>query len=94
MGNDWVPSVLGVLGALGLGGVAVTGILARAKNTAERLATRLRQDAYTDLVAVAVASVPAYPGATDRESARSTAQRVELAVRQRSLTTATPPPPD
>lgn len=94
VGNDWVPGLFGVLGALGLGGVAITGVLARAKNTAERLATRLRQDAYTDLVAVAVASVPAYPGATDRESARNTAQRIELAVRQRSLTTATPPPPD
>ena len=94
VGGDWVPSAFGILGALGLGGVAVTGILARAKNTAERLATRLRQDAYTDLVAVAVASVPAYPGATDRESERSTAQRIELAVRQRTLTTATPPPPD
>jgi hypothetical protein len=91
-GGGWIPSLVGFLG---VSGVALTGVLARAKNTAERLATRLRQDAYTDLVAVAVASVPAYPGAADgdeRASARATASRIEDAVRQRSLTTSTPPP--
>jgi hypothetical protein len=90
-GGGWIPSLVGFLG---VSGVALTGVLARAKNTAERLATRLRQDAYTDLVAVAVASVPAYPGAdgSSRSSARDTANRIEDAVRQRSLTTSTPPP--
>jgi hypothetical protein len=87
----WLPSLFA---ALGLGGVALSGLLARAKNTAERLATRLRQDAYTDLVAVAVAAVPAYPGETDRAGARATALRIESAVRERELTTATAPPKD
>jgi hypothetical protein len=90
-GSGWIPSLFG---AIGVGGVALTGVLARAKNTAERLATRMRQDAYTDLVAVAVASVPPYPGATDRTGARNTANLIEAAVRQRWLTNATAPPPD
>jgi hypothetical protein len=90
-GSGWIP---GLLGALGVGGVALTGVLARAKSTAERLATRMRQDAYTDLVAVAVAAVPDYPGATDRSGNRATATKIETAVRQRTLTTATAPPSD
>ncbi len=89
--NDWIPSLFGILGA---SGVAITGILARAKNTAEKLSTRLRQDAYTDLVAVAVAAVPTYPGSTDRATARSTAEKIENAVRQRLLTTPTAAPLD
>jgi len=91
IGSGWIAPLFG---ALGLGGVALTGLLARAKNTAEKLATRLRQDAYTDLVAVAVAAVPAYPEGTDRSAARTTAQKVEDAVRQRSLTTSTAAPRD
>ena len=54
----------------------------------------MKQDAYTDLVAVAVASVPDYPGATDRSGNRATANKIETAVRQRGLTTATAPPSD
>jgi hypothetical protein len=83
--GEWIPSVVGVLG---VGGAVLTGVLTRAKNTAERLATRMRQDAYTDLVAVAITSVPAYPG-TDK-----TRDKVESAVRRRLLTPATAPPPD
>ena len=83
--GEWIPSIVGVLG---VGGAVLTGVLTRAKNTAERLATRMRQDAYTDLVAVAVTSVPAYPG-TDK-----TRDKVESAVRRRLLTPATAPPPD
>jgi hypothetical protein len=90
-GSGWIPSLFG---AIGVGGVALTGVLARARNTAERLATRMKQDAYTDLVAVAVASVPDYPGATDRSGNRATANKIETAVRQRGLTTATAPPSD
>jgi hypothetical protein len=88
-GSGWIPSLFG---AIGVGGVALSGVFARAKNTAERLATRMRQDAYTDLVAVAVASVPDYPGTHDRGGRRSTTNKIEAAVRQRELTTATPPP--
>ncbi len=83
--GEWIPSLVGVLG---VGGAVLTGVLTRAQNTATRLATRMRQDAYTDLVAVAVSAVPAYPG-SDKNG-----QRIEAAVRRRLLTPATAPPPD
>ncbi len=83
--GDWLPSIFGVLG---VGGAVVTGVLTRAQSTAQRLATRMRQDAYTDLVAVAVTSVPEHPDKT------KSGTDVESAVRRRLLTPATAPPPD
>jgi len=83
--SEWIPSIVGILG---VGGAVLTGVLTRAKDTAERLATRMRQDAYTDLVAVALTSVPEYPGTAKPND------RVENAVRRRRLTPATAPPPD
>ena len=83
--SEWIPSIVGILG---VGGAVLTGVLTRAKDTAERLATRMRQDAYTDLVAVALTSVPKYPGTAKPND------RVENAVRRRRLTPATAPPPD
>jgi hypothetical protein len=83
--SEWIPSFVGVLG---VGGAVLTGVLTRAQSTAQRLATRMRQDAYTDLVAVAVTSVPAQPGS------EKTGHTIENAVRRRLLTPATAPPPD
>ena len=83
--SEWIPSIVGILG---VGGAVLTGVLTRAKDTAERLATRMRQDAYTDLVAVALTSVPKYPGTAKPDD------RVENAVRRRRLTPATAPPSD
>ena len=48
----------------------------------------MRQDAYTDLVAVALTSLPKYPGTAKPPD------RVENAVRRRLLTPATAPPSD
>ena len=83
--SEWIPSLVGILG---VGGAVLTGVLTRAKDTAERLATRMRQDAYTDLVAVALTSVPKYPGNA------KPGDRIENAVRRRLLTPATAPPSD
>jgi hypothetical protein len=83
--GDWIPSIFGVLG---VGGAVLTGVLTRAQSTAQRLATRMRQDAYTDLVAVAVTAVPKQPG--DQKNGHT----IENAVRRRLLTPATAPPPD
>ena len=66
----------------------MTGVLTRAQSTAQRLATRMRQDAYTDLVAVAVTAVPDHPDSPTPGTA------IEAAVRRRLLTPATAPPPD
>jgi len=63
------------------------GLLARGQSAAQRLLTRLRQDAYTDLVAVSVTILPEWPGGGGRVR-----EQVESAVRRRELTTVTRPP--
>jgi len=73
-----VRTLLGVLGAAGL---SVAAIQAALKNAAQRLLTRLRQDAYTDLVAVAIAVAP--PLGNEDAPGRV----IEKLVRQRTLTT-------
>jgi hypothetical protein len=83
--HEWFPSLAGVLG---FAGAIVTTVMTRAQSTAQKLATRMRQDAYTDLVAVAVTAVPQYPGSGRTNS------KIEAAVRRRLLTPATAPPPD
>jgi hypothetical protein len=86
-----VKVVLGLLGALGLSSAAVIG---KAKNVAQQLFTRLRQDAYSDLVAIAVTCIPAVPtgGAKedDRRVQTETDRRVREAVAKRPITTSTP----
>ena len=67
----------GVLAAVGLSLAGLTGTL---KNSAQALTKRLRQDAYTDLVALAVQTAPAPPD-------KSALQR---AINDRALTPATP----
>jgi hypothetical protein len=82
-----VKSLLGVLGAAGL---STAAFQARLKNTAQSLLTRLRQDAYTDLVAAEIAVAPDKPGA------RRPRMVVAQEIRKRTLTTvadAEPPPP-
>ncbi|MCU1614328.1 MAG: hypothetical protein JWO98_1868 [Frankiales bacterium] len=75
--------VLGLAGGLGL--TAAT-VVAKAKSASQRLIARLRQDAYSDLVAVQMASIPAYPG----EPEATTARRTRDAVTHRDLTPVTP----
>lgn len=55
---QWVKALLGVGAAAGL---SVTTIQAKLKNEAQGLLTRVRQDAYADLVAAEVAVVPPLP---------------------------------
>jgi hypothetical protein len=76
--NALLKTLLGVLGVVGLSAATVQ---AGIKTTAQGLLTRLRQDAYTDLVAVAIAEAPAKPGA------RRPHKIVIDAVRKRTLTT-------
>jgi hypothetical protein len=73
----WEKTLSGVLAAVGLSLAGLTGTL---KNSAQALTKRLRQDAYTDLVALAVQTAPTPPDA-------SAWQR---SIRHRSLTPATP----
>ena len=73
----WAKTLSGVLAVVGLSLAGLTGTL---KNSAQALLKRLRQDAYTDLVAVAVQTAPPPP-------AKSALQK---AISHRRLTPATP----
>ena len=76
--NALLKALLGVVGVVGLSAATVW---ARLKTTAQGVAARFRQDAYTDLVAVAIAEAPDKPGA------RSPREVVVEEVRKRTLTT-------
>ena len=73
----WAKTLSGVLAAVGLSLAGLTGVL---KNSAQALTKRLRQDAYTDLVALAVQTAPAPP---DKSA-------LQKAISRRALTPATP----
>lgn len=73
----WVKTLSGILAVVGL---SLAGLAATIKNSAQALLRRLRQDTYTDLVAVAVQTAPPPPGKSD----------IENAIARRRLTPATP----
>ena len=76
--NALLKALLGVVGVVGLSAATVQ---TRLKATAQGLLGRFRQDAYTDLVAVAIAEAPDKPGA------RRPHKVVVEEVRKRTLTT-------
>jgi hypothetical protein len=76
-GAAWVKTLSGVLAVAGLSAAGLTGML---KNSAQAMLKRLRQDSYTDLVAIAVQTAPPPPKKSD----------VRRAVRGRKLTPPTP----
>ena len=76
--SAFLQALFGVVGVVGLSAATVQ---ARLKTTAQGLLSRLRQDAYTDLVAVAIAEAPDKPGA------RRPDRVVVDEVRKRTLTT-------
>lgn len=90
--HDSTPWISSLLATGGLGAFVFAGLLARGQSAAQRLVTRIRQDAYTDLVAVAVTIVPAYPSGSGRTAWRRARTAVESAVRRRRLTPPTPAP--
>jgi hypothetical protein len=73
----WAKTLSGVVAAVGLSLAGLTGTL---KNSAQALLKRLRQDAYTDLVALAVQTAPPAP---DKSA-------LQNAINRRRLTPATP----
>ncbi len=73
-----LKAIFGVVGVVGLSAASIqTGI----KTSTQGLLSRLRQDAYTDLVASAVAEAPGKPGA------RNPRRALVAEVRKRTLTT-------
>ena len=89
--SSWLSPLLAMGG---FGAFAVAGILARGQSAAQRLVTRIRQDAYTDLVALSVTSVPALPAVPGEggPTLRQVRTQLESAVRRRLLTPPTAPP--
>jgi hypothetical protein len=77
----WAQTLAGILAAVGLSFAGLTGTL---KSSAQALLTRLRQDAYTDLVTLAVQTAPTPKNAKKKKSL------LEHAINQRTLTPATP----
>ena len=73
----WAKTLSGLVAAIGLSVAGLTGTL---KNSAQALLKRLRQDAYTDLVAVAVQTAPPPP---DKKA-------LQRAISHRTLTPVTP----
>jgi hypothetical protein len=84
-GSPLLTSLLGLAGTIGLSASTLT---AKTKSATQSLVTRLRQSAYSDLVAIAVTNVPSYPD-DERKSTpdrRSTRHRiVEQAVTERTI---------
>jgi hypothetical protein len=88
-GNPALKSLLAIAAAIGLSASTVT---AKAKSATQSLFARLRQSAYSDLVAIEVSAVPPHPGDDRKRGSRgnSEGQRiVERAVTARSLAMAT-----
>ena len=73
----WEKTLSGVLAIAGLSLGGLTGTL---KNSAQAMLKRLRQDSYTDLVAIAVQTAPPPPRKSD----------LDKALKNRRLTAATP----
>jgi hypothetical protein len=80
----WLAALTSVLGAVGL---SAAGLTAKLRSEAQALSTRLRQDAYTDLIAAAITTVPDPPPGRHRKGRDAV---VEEAVGARTLTPSTP----
>jgi hypothetical protein len=97
LGENKVNSLLNsALGLIAIAGFTTAGLLAKLKNQAQAMVTRLRQDVYTDLVAVAITTVPDIPSVPDTripllpsKQTRQNKQLVRMA-RERGITPVTP----
>jgi hypothetical protein len=81
LGGSASSALKAIFGVVGVVGLSAAGIQAGLKASAQGLLSRLRQDAYTDLVASAVVEAPGKPGA------RSPRKAMVAEIRKRTLTT-------
>jgi len=82
-----------VLGALGITGFSVAGLAAKVKNDAQAALTRLTQDAYTDLIAVAITTAPPPPASAQPSGPfrpRTPEELMTSMVQDRRITPVTP----
>ncbi len=93
-GLSWLTTALG---ALGITGVSVAGLAAKLKNDAQAMLARIKEDAYTDLIAVAITTAPPPPASGQADTAdepgpasgKRQAQLTHI-VQRRRLTPVTP----
>jgi uncharacterized protein (DUF697 family) len=76
------------LGFIAITGFSIAGVMAKLKSQAQVMVTRLRQDVYTDLVAVAITTAPPVPSVPNRPG-KQNAKKAEMA-RERNITPVTP----
>jgi len=76
------------LGFIAITGLSIAGLMAKLKSQAQVMVTRLRQDVYTDLVAVAITTAPPVPSVPNRPGKQG-AKKAEMA-RERKITPVTP----
>ena len=74
------------LGFIAITGFSAAGLMARLKNQAQAMVTRLRQDVYTDLVAVAITTAPPVPAVSSHRQGGTMAEM----ARERTITPVTP----
>lgn len=101
LGQDNISSLAkSAFGFIAITGFSIAGLAARFKNQAQAMVLRLRQDVYTDLVAVAITTAPLPPAPPARKGILAAPQNAIAAskqkramsriVRERSLTPVTP----
>lgn len=89
---SWIKTLLA---AVGIAGFSVAGLAAKVKNEAQALLTRLKEDAYTDLIAEAITTAPLPPGSVKAPKSglfRPITKKGKMGsmVRQRKITPITP----
>ena len=90
--GSWLKTLLA---ALGIAGFSVAGLAAKVKNDAQATLTRLKQDAYTDLITEAITTAPLPPRSVQAPKSgpiRPLTGKAKLTsmMRQRSITPITP----
>jgi hypothetical protein len=101
LGQDNISSLAkSAFGFIAITGFSIAGLTARFKNQAQAMVLRLRQDVYTDLVAVAITTAPLPPAppakkgilAAPQNAIAESRQKRAMAriVRERSITPVTP----
>ena len=86
--NDISSFAKSALGFIAITGLSIAGLMAKLKSQAQVMVTRLRQDVYTDLVAVAITTAPPVPSVPNRPGKQG-AKKAEMA-RERKITPVTP----
>jgi hypothetical protein len=85
-----------LLAALGIAGFSVAGVAAKVQNEAQAMVKRLKQDAYTDLIGLAITTAPLpprsvrAPGKSAMFRPRTPKGKMTAMLRQRAITPVTP----